>query len=143
MDGKRDSNSRGIDLVVRKFSKQWNLTLFEGKHLHSAVKGKSKDRCYPEIRSRFRDGLTELETRILPSISRIYLQRLVSESGRLEPWGWKTQTWSTGVTFYIGLRNEGYLFGGGNLHRFKRRVNQLAGEKYGKRLERASGHRSS
>lgn len=58
------SKSRGIDLVARKFSKQWTLTLFEAKHLHVAVKGKPKDRCYPEISSRFRNGLAEFEREV-------------------------------------------------------------------------------
>jgi len=55
------SKSRGIDLVVRRFDRTWELTLVEAKHLHQAVKGKSKADSPAEIRKRFNDGLDEFE----------------------------------------------------------------------------------
>jgi hypothetical protein len=55
------SKSRGIDLVMRKFVRRWELRLIEAKHLHKAMKEKATSDSPAEIRRRFSDGLDEFE----------------------------------------------------------------------------------
>ncbi len=55
------SKSRGIDLVVRRFERAWELRLLEAKHLHESVKGIARGACSQKIQRRFADGLDEFE----------------------------------------------------------------------------------
>lgn len=56
------SKSRGIDLVARKrFGDDWELVLYEAKHLHDEIRNQRAELCHNSIRSRFKTGMEGFE----------------------------------------------------------------------------------